>query len=217
MTTLNDKAYLTEVDALLQNIKLDKTASVSNPSNQPVKNNADNSIVGTWSNSTVAIGNYVSPSGAFLGSADVSTMEEYTFKANNTYVVKFFGSMQGKLYYSETSGTYKINGRNLTLTPTKRKGGYTGNIHDEKDMMGKPSTFDFYIGPNKWEPGPFLNLHKDGNYYMWSDYPYDYYKKSAIVTKAKQKILLTKTKLPSTKLLICKPINLPVLRENSVL
>ena len=177
VTTLNDKAYLTDVDALLQNIKLDKTVSISNPSIQPVKNNADNSIVGTWSNSSVSIGNYVSPSGAFLASADVSTMEEYTFKANNTYVVKFFGSMQGKLYYSETSGTYKISGRNLTLTPSKRKGGYTGDIHDEKSLMGKPSTFDCYVGANKWEAGPFLNLHKDGNYYMYSDYPYDYYKK----------------------------------------
>ena len=177
VTTLNDKDYLTEVDALLQNIKLDKTASVSKPINQPLKNNAVNSIIGTWSNTAISIANYVNPSGGFVGSADVSTMEEYTFRADNTYVSKLFGSANGKQYYSETTGTFKVDGRNLRLTPIKRRGGYSGNIHDEKDKLDKPSTFDFYIGPNKWEAGPFLNLHKEGNYYMWDDYPYDYFKR----------------------------------------
>jgi hypothetical protein len=180
LTTLNDQVYLTEVDSLLQNVKLDKTVSVSDPTNTKspvVENNTGNSIIGIWSDQNTSISNYVSPSGTFLRSADVTTMEEYTFKADHTYLVKFFGSTYGTLYYTETTGTYKIDGRNLTLTPVKRRGGYSGNIHDEKNLLGKPETFDCYIGPNKWEAGPFLNLHKDGKYYMWSDYPYDYYKR----------------------------------------
>jgi hypothetical protein len=141
----------------------------------PNKNDA--SQTGVWSNSSAAIGNYVTSSGAFVGSADVNTMEEYEFKSNNIYVDRFFGVSSGKLYFTETNGSYKINGRTLTLTPLTRKGGYSGAIHDERNWLGKPETFDSYIGPNKWETGPFLNLHKDGNYYSYTDYPYDYYKK----------------------------------------
>jgi hypothetical protein len=180
LTTFNDQAYLSEVDSLLQNVKLDKTASVSNPvntNNGTVKSNARSSIIGTWSSTNVSIANYVNSSGGYIGDASISTMEEYTFKDGNTYIYKFFGSTGGKIYYTETTGTFKIEDRNLTLTPGKRKGGYGGNIQDEKHLLDKPVTFDCYIGPNKWEAGPFLNLHKDGNYYMWSDYPYDYYKK----------------------------------------
>ncbi len=181
LITLNDQTYMTQADAVLDNIKLDKNAAIAKskifkPDTRTTNNNGS-SLVGVWSNSTSAIGNYVTSSGSFVGSADVNTMEEYEFRSNNAYVYRFFGMSSGKLYYTETNGSYKVNGRNLELTPLTRKGGYSGAIHDEKNWLSKPETFDFYIGPNKWEPGPFLNLHKDGNYYSYPDYPYDYYKR----------------------------------------
>jgi hypothetical protein len=181
LITLNDQSYMPQADAVLDNIRLDKKAVIakSKTIDPPfrVPNNNGNSLVGVWSNSSAAIGNYVTSSGAFVGSADVNTMEEYEFKPDNVYVYKFFGMSSGKLYYTETNGSYKINGRSLVLTPLTRKGGYSGTIHEEPNWLGKPETFDCYIGPNKWEPGPFLNLHKDGNYYSYPDYPYDYYKR----------------------------------------
>ncbi len=181
LITLNDQSYMTEANVLLDHIKLDKKAKIRKPNNTNEDTNVANSngtsIVGVWSNQSAAIGNYVTSSGAFVGSADVNSMEEYTFKTGNRYVYKFFGMSSGKLYYTETNGSYTVNGRNLTLTPLTRKGGYSGAIHDELNWLGKPETFDFYIGPNKWEAGPFLNLHKDGNYYSYADYPYDYYKR----------------------------------------
>lgn len=175
LVNLNDQAYLVQVDSLLDNIKLDKTASKPVETNQP--NTAGSSIIGVWNNNSVTIGDYVSPSGAFLKSADISTMEEYDFRANNTYKKRFFGMVHGVAYYTETTGTYKVNANKITLTPLERHGGYGGSFRDEKHMLGKPETFEFYIGPNKWKPGPFLNLHQDGKYYMWSDFPYDYYEK----------------------------------------
>lgn len=181
LITLNDQSYMTEANSLLDHIKLDKKAVIvkshnRRPNTYPTNNNGT-SIIGVWSNHSAAIGNYVTSSGSFVGSADVNTMEEYTFNPDHAYIYKFFGMSSGKLYYTETKGTYKIIGRNLLLTPLTRKGGYSGAIHDETNLLDKPEIFDCYIGPNKWEAGPFLNLHKDGNYYMWSDYPYDYYKK----------------------------------------
>jgi hypothetical protein len=181
MATFNDQSYIAQIDSLLGNLSLDKNAPIAKTIStqlNPVENsNAGNSIFGIWSTTSVSIANYVTSSGSFVGSADVSTMEEYTFKAGNTYLYKFFGSASGRQYYTETTGTFKIDGRSLTLTPLKRRGGYSGYIQDEKHLLGKAEVYDFYIGPNKWEPGPFLNLHKDGNNYMWSDYPYDYYKR----------------------------------------
>lgn len=180
LATFNDQSYIAQIDSLLGNISLDKNAPVAKSipeQTNPVGNTNAGTIFGIWSTTSVSIANYVTSSGAFVGSADVSTMDEYTFNADHTYKVKFFGSAGGKQYYTETTGTFKTDGRNLTLTPLKRRGGYSGNIQDEKHLLGKAEVYDFYIGPNKWEPGPFLNLHKDGNYYMWSDYPYDYYKR----------------------------------------
>jgi hypothetical protein len=181
LITLNDKSYMAQADAVLDNIRLDKKAVIAKSDifkpDTRTTNYHGSSLVGVWSNSTAAIGNYVTTSGAFVGSADVNTMEEYEFKSDNTYVYRFFGMSSGKLYYTETNGSFKLNGRNLTLTPLTRKGGYSGAIHDEASWLDKQQIFDCYVGPNKWETGPFLNLHKDGNYYSYQDYPYDYYKR----------------------------------------
>lgn len=181
LISLNDQSYMTQANVVLDNIRLNKKAVIAKsktikPNTKTVNNNGP-FLIGVWSNSSAAIGNYVTTSGAFVGSADVNTMEEYEFKSDNTYVYKFFGMSSGKLYYTETNGSYSMNGRNLALTPLTRKGGYSGAIHDEANWLGKQQIFDCYIGPNKWEAGPFLNLHKDGNYYSYPDYPYDYYKR----------------------------------------
>ncbi len=180
LITLNDQSYMGLADTLLDHIKLDKNAVIgestpANRNNQAINNGI--SIIGVWSDHASAIGNYVTASGAFVGSADVNSMEEYSFKSNSVYTYKFFGMSNSRLYYTETNGTYKITGVNLVLTPEKRKGGYNGAIHEEANWLGKPETLQFYIGANKWEAGPFLNLHKDGNYYSYPDYPYNYYKK----------------------------------------
>jgi hypothetical protein len=174
---LNDQSYTSFVDQFIENVALGDNAELPQTTKAQASTGSVGSIIGVWSSTNISIGNYVNSSGTFVGSADASTMEEYSFDVNNSYTYKFFGSANGKLYYTETSGNFTIEGRSLTLTPVKRKGGYSGAIKEEMEMLGKPETYDCYIGANKWEAGPFLNLHKDGNYYMWSDYPYDYYKK----------------------------------------
>jgi hypothetical protein len=180
LAVFNARSYIANIESFDSSLNFDKTANApaSDPaSSDKVQSGPSASIYGTWSNTSISIANYVTPSGGFVGSADVSTAQEYEFKQNGTYVSKFFGSVSGKMYYTETTGSFKISGQKLTFSPVKRTGGYAGAIRDEHDLLGKPETFDFYIGPNKWEPGPFLNLHKDGGYYLNADYPYDYYKR----------------------------------------
>ena len=186
LANLNDQAYIATIDNMLDHLKIDKEAEIKTAEIKTAQSSIENnSIIGTWSDNSISIANYVSPTGAFIGSADVSTMEEYEFRADNTYRYRFFGSMNGTKYYTETEGSYSTNGKKLSLIPQKRKGGYGGAMRDEKSMLDKPATIDWYIGPNKWDAGPYLNLHEDGKYYMWSDYPYNYFKKIAEANNSK--------------------------------
>jgi hypothetical protein len=179
LISLNDQSYLPMIDSLLANIKLDKTAKVTVP--VPASANTNLSINGTWSDYSGAFANYVNSSGGFIASADSHEMHQYIFNADKTFAYKYLGSYMGGLLYIESSGTYTIKDDNLMLN-TKMYKRKTGNnpatvMKEDKDKE-IVETYKYYIGPNKWEAGPFLNLHKDGNYYPWSDYQYDYYKKA---------------------------------------
>jgi len=178
LVNLNDQSYLPLIDSLLANIKLDKTAKIA----VPPPSNTNLSINGTWSDYSGAFANYVTTSGGFIASADSHEMHQYIFNADNTFAYKYLGSYMGGLLYIESSGTYTIKDDNLTLNTKiyKRKtGNNPATVMKEDQTKEIPETYKYYIGPNKWEAGPFLNLHKDGNYYPWSDYQYDYYKKQA--------------------------------------
>ncbi len=189
VANLNDDARIATLDAMLENLKPDKAGKIAGgKSVNSSESVVANSIVGTWSDQSVSIANYVTPSGSFVGSADVTTMEEYQFKTDNTYLYKFFGSMNGRLYYTETNGTYSTSGKKLSLVPRKRRGGFNTAIKDETNLLDKPATLEWYIGPNKWDAGPYFNLHQDGKYYMWSDYQYTYYKKLNAVTTQPENI-----------------------------
>ena len=171
LTTLNDQTYAAGVDLFLKNIQLDKSAKID----APVVANTNSSIIGTWSDYSGSLANYVNSSGVFIHSADTHEMHQYIFNTDKTFAYKELISSNNMALYTESSGTYSITGDNLTLDIKMYKSGF-GTIKEDKTKE-TTDQYKFYIGPNKWEAGPFLNMHKDGNYYAWSDYPYDYYKK----------------------------------------
>ena len=185
VSTLNDQAYLNQLDDFLKTVKL-TNAMVSKPgkSTSPAPQVADkpnNIIVGTWSDYSGAMANYVTASGAFIASADTHEMHQYEFGNGNSFSYQYLGSMGSTMLYIKSKGTYRIDGDKLSFTTTSYtscmgSNGMTGQLKEDKSKE-ITETYTFYIGPNKWEAGPFLNLHKDGNYYPWSDFPYDYYKK----------------------------------------
>jgi hypothetical protein len=189
-TTLNDQSYINGVDSLLKDIKLDKTPLKS----LPVQTNKDLSVIGTWSDYSGSLGSYVTSSGVFIHSADTHEMHQYIFNTDKTFAYKELISSNNMVLYTESSGTYSITGDNLTLNIKMYKSGF-GTIKEDKTKE-TTEQYKFYIGPNKWEAGPFLNMHKDGNYYPWSDYPYDYYKKLSEGNKSETKDSPEKKKLP---------------------
>ena len=188
LTTLNDQSYVNGIDAILKDIKLDKTVKNS----EPVSTDKSLSIIGTWSDYSGSLGNYVNSSGVFIHSADTHEMHQYIFNGDKTFAYKELISSNNISLYTESSGTYSIAGDNLTLTIKMYKSGF-GTIKEDKTKE-TTEQYKFYIGANKWEAGPFLNMHKDGNYYPWSDFPYDYYKKIINGSKSETKDSFDKNK-----------------------
>jgi hypothetical protein len=175
---MNDKAYLPLIDSLLAGVTLDKSKLVPVAVAPVPAAGTTTDITGVWSDYSGTIGNYVNGSGGIIGSADTHEMNEYTFKPDRTFSYRYFGSTGVATLYVESSGYYVINGENITLQVKlyRIKVGAAGQLRENKSKEVQ-NVYKFYIGPNKWEPGPFLNMHKDGDYYPWSDYPYKYYKK----------------------------------------
>ncbi len=184
VSTLNDQSYIPVVDAFLSTVKIDKAAfskqknSITIPSST---GKTTTGIMGTWSDYSGVMANYVNSSGMFLSSADTHEMHQYEFTDNNNFSYQYLGSMGSTMLYEKSSGTYSIQGDKLILVIKMYAScmgakGMTGKMKEDKDKE-ITETYTFYIGANKWEPGPFLNMHKEGNYYPWSDFPYDYYKK----------------------------------------
>jgi hypothetical protein len=179
MATLNDEAYIGHIDSFLINLILDKKGTIASvPANQNNQEEVVNatSIVGTWSDQSHLLGSYVNPSGGYTGDASISSVTQYEFKTDHTFIYSFLGISSSMTVRTESRGTYSMNGNNLFLKITFYKSGYANDMKEDKTKE-TTETWQYYIGPNKWEAGPFLNLHKDGNYYINTDYQYDYYKR----------------------------------------
>lgn len=192
LVNLNDQSYLPLVDSLVGNIRLDKTVKIP----APVSSNTSLSITGTWCDYSGAFSNYVNTSGGFIASADVHEIHQYIFNADKTFTYKYLGSIVNSILYVESSGTYSVS-NDILIFNTKMYKSKTGNnpattLKEDKTKEIAES-YKYYIGANKWEAGPFLNLHKDGNYYPWSDYPYDYYKKMSDANTTKSPVTNTAT------------------------
>lgn len=179
IATLNDQAYIASIDSFLENLKLDKNAIVASvPAIQNNQTGVVNSasIVGTWSDQSHLLSNYINSSGGYTGDASIHSVTQYEFKSDHTFTYSFLGISSTMTVRTESRGTYSINGNNLFLKTTFYKSGYANDMKEDKTKE-TTETWQFYIGPNKWEAGPFLNLHKDGNYYINTDFQYDYYKR----------------------------------------
>lgn len=136
-----------------------------------------NDIAGRWSTTDVSIAAYVTSSGNFISDASVSTMEEYEFRNDYTYIYKFFGSANGRMYYTETKGRFATRNGFVSLVPQSRRGGYSGQVKDENELLDKPRTFQWYVGPTIWENKTFLNFHDNQAWYPNNSFPWTYFKK----------------------------------------
>jgi hypothetical protein len=115
VVTTNTQDYLKDVDALLMSVEFKKQESAVQP--PATGNNSNNtSIFGTW-------GANASDQSSFRVNNGVMNYitRQYTFNANGTYsfVSKAYDPLMDKILLGKESGTYQINGNNLTIIPAK--------------------------------------------------------------------------------------------------
>jgi len=108
----NREDDLPAIEAFVSSIKLAKSVTVARPA--PVNDNGGASILGTWGvshsdQSAYSVNNAVS---GYIS-------REYTFNADGTYrfISKTFEPFSAKLIFGKESGTYRISGDLLTITP----------------------------------------------------------------------------------------------------
>jgi len=107
----NTQGYLKDVENLLTSIDLIKPELTAGQ--KPGNNAVSSAITGTWGvSNTVA-------SGINMHINEGSMITQYTFNANGTYsfYVKTFRYQMDKLLLTRETGTYQVNGNNLTVTP----------------------------------------------------------------------------------------------------
>jgi hypothetical protein len=114
MILTDSNAFEAEIASFLGSIDLPKVAETA----QTAQPSADSPIVGTWakaSGSSIAYANPVS-----AGTAGYAK-DQYEFRADGTYSFysKLFRYSMDKLLFVRESGTYRISGNSLTITPQK--------------------------------------------------------------------------------------------------
>jgi hypothetical protein len=109
----NNQDDLPAIETFISSVKLKK--SQINEQQAPANNNDNASILGTW-----GISMSVPYRTGTEGTAG-STIRQYTFNANGTYVfyVKTFRYSYDKLLLTKENGTYQISGNNLAISPQK--------------------------------------------------------------------------------------------------
>lgn len=120
LVVTNSDAYQAEISQFIQHIDLEKPAQ-SNPvvTTTPVNNAV--SIVGLW-------GDYNTESNGVMNGFPMLTggyfRKEYAFYNDGTYLyrVKDWSVTVKEIRYGYETGTYKVNGNQLTLTPAKAVG-----------------------------------------------------------------------------------------------
>jgi hypothetical protein len=114
IATTNSQDYIKDIEALLASVSLEKPGAVSQPGSPAIDDKA--SLVGIWSASASNNSDYRMKNGImnFL-------TRQYTFLGDGTYqfITKAFDPLMNQLILGKESGTYQINGTNLTINPKK--------------------------------------------------------------------------------------------------
>ena len=110
----NNRNYINQIQAFIESIDLIKPELATPPA--VIANTDENSIIGTWvrsasNQSNDAVNNGISG----------NIKNQYTFNADGTYTfyTKTFQYTFNKLLLTRESGTYKIEGENITINPKK--------------------------------------------------------------------------------------------------
>ena len=132
----NTNKYQEEILAFLNSLELNETATAQNQNNSaPVNNNnvSNNAVVGLWTNYILETAGY-----SFNNMPQYTAgylRKEYRFNGDGTYVFrnKQWLTKAPDIIFMYESGTYTVQGNQLTLTPQYGKAGFWGKKSSTKE------------------------------------------------------------------------------------
>ncbi|MGC4100007.1 lipocalin-like domain-containing protein [Ferruginibacter sp.] len=126
----NTQQYQNELLAFINSLELPKVTEKTNAT-IPATNNTNSSIVGLWVRYNVESNGY---SNGFPVVTGGYFRREYFFYADGTYLfrVKDWGVFMADILFVYETGTWKVNGNQLTLTPRQGRGEWWGKAASGK-------------------------------------------------------------------------------------
>ncbi|MGN7786876.1 hypothetical protein ACTJIJ_20250 [Niabella sp. 22666] len=152
----NSDQYQNELLAFINSLELTKSAStlINNPTAAPVKEHSNASILGLWVRYTIETSGYsnglAQPSGGYF-------RKEYTFFNDGTYLfrMKNWAVYVKEIQYVYETGSWKLDGDQLTVTPRQGKGGWWS-----KSASGRTNEWGSLVKSGNWKLEPVTYTFK---------------------------------------------------------
>lgn len=170
----NTDEYEKNITGFIESISLKKPKQAPQ---QVIDNNSKAAFIGSWGKSN-AVGQLYNRFGNYS-----YNKQQYTFNANGTYSFtgKNYSESSSETLLTRESGTYIVNGNNLTLTPnncvleawTKRNGADNWNqlVKSQKRPLEK-TTYQYKIEENNLVLQTQLTTTRDGKFNTGNSYVY---------------------------------------------
>lgn len=134
----NTSKYQEEILAFVNSLELPKANQIKIGNAVPVATNdaGKSSVLGLWCD------NHLETSGYFNGLPQYSAgyfRREYLFKADGTYIfrLKNWSSLLKEILFAYETGTYSVQGNQLTIIPNKGRGEWWAKVGQQASAWGK--------------------------------------------------------------------------------
>lgn len=119
----NTSSFQSDLLSFLSSIKLPKAAASQTRNAAPVSTSGNSSLVGLWVNYNTETSGYMNGMPMLSGGY---FRREYLFKPDGTYVfrAKDWSTIVKDILYVKETGTYSVNGNQITIKPTQTSGGW---------------------------------------------------------------------------------------------
>lgn len=122
LVVMNSNKFQPTIEAFIRSLVLPKIA-VQTRNAAPVSTSGNSSLVGLWVNYNTETSGYMNGMPMLSGGY---FRREYLFKPDGTYVfrAKDWSTIVKDILYVKETGTYSVNGNQITIKPTQTSGGW---------------------------------------------------------------------------------------------
>jgi hypothetical protein len=156
----NTDLYQNELISFVNSLEMTKVSQNANTTTKlPTTKSGNSSIVGLWVYYTIETSGYANgfaqPSGGYF-------RKEYTFYEDGTYLfrMKNWAVYVKEIQFVYESGTWKLNGNKLTITPKQGKGGWWS-----KSANNRTNEWGHLVKTGNWKMEP-VTYTVDLNFYI---------------------------------------------------